>query len=268
MAISMDNLKSLFQGKGKRATSSRRNLFAILTLGRTGSTALAADLDSHPNITCHQEMLRKEPREAWGDQAPIAHAFLSDPSRSFDGYLDFLLENCKSNARTVGMKILLNHLRESEAIAPLETMACRDARFIYLLRNPAAVSVSLGLAGARSLFNIHRDDPQYAEVMARQKRVVLDIDWVCHHANSMNKSIRKGKKKLRKLRRPHLTVYYENYISDRVGMLRSIYKFLDVPFHQPPIESSFQKVTSENIWDDVQNADAVRRALIAEGFHI
>lgn len=104
--------------KLRKQSKSRGALFSIITRGRTGSTALASDLDSHPNITRHQELLRRDLAPQWGDRVPTLGAFLEqDVSANFDKYLDLLLDRKEVGSSAVGMKILLNQVSENESVA-------------------------------------------------------------------------------------------------------------------------------------------------------
>jgi len=84
---------------------------------------------------------------------------------------------------------------------------------------------------------------------------------VCEEAAHARAWIKRGETKLRKLRRPFLVVRYEDYVADRVSTLNSIFEFLQLPSHTLTSPPGYQKVTSEDVWADIKNADEVKKRL-------
>lgn len=254
--------------------STRKSLFAVVTRGSTGSTALVEDIDFHPNVICHQELLRDGTIGNWAERLPTFRAYLeADATRTFDDYLDLLLKTGEPSAQVVGLKVLLNQAAETTELlnqrgtnqSPLSIMARRRARFIYLIRDPVAMALSSAVAAKRGLFSLHPDDPAFKEKSARRIPVTLDAQRVCDEVLYAQLARETGELQLQELKRPYLVVQYEHYVGNRAETLRSIFKFLGVADYRSTVTSFFQKVTSANIWDDIENADEVRSALIGRG---
>lgn len=251
-----------------------KTLFAVVTRGRTGSTALVEDIDFHPNVICHQELLRNGTTESWAERLPTFRAYLeADATRTFDDYLDLLLKTVEPSVQTVGMKILLNQVAETTDLlnqrganeGPLGIMARRRARFIYLIRDPVAAALSSALAAKRELFSLHPDDPAFDVKSVRRIPVTLDAKRVCDEVLYAQAAREPGELQLKELKRPYLVVHYEHYVGNREETLRSIFKFLGVADYRSSTASFFVKVTSANVWDDIENADEVMSALIDQG---
>jgi len=199
-------------------------LFALLTRGRTGSTPLIHDIDQHPNIVCHQELFRPVPVFDPFDKAPTYEAVKLDISNiSAEEYL----RDVKSATpnKKVGFKALMFHLDLRKEIGLQDFMFESKMPIIFLTRDPVRAALSAAIAKERNLFNIHTDGDQQNHL---KRRVALDPNFVADEAGFYAHWAEHWQATLRELEMPHIVVTYEQYVSNRLAVVNSIFRFLDV----------------------------------------
>ncbi len=243
--------------------------FAIATRGRTGSTALVGDLDQHPDILCHQEILRSigaAESSIDRDCTSLLSYRASNPEATAEEYFNLLIaQSMRPGLKALGMKVLLNHFEGHGSIKPLEFMVENGFRFIYLVRNSVNEAVSGAIAAKRGAYNLQLSQAT-PELRAKLLRPVeLDPQPLVKSVKMANHWRTKFGERLTGLNANFITVTYEDYVSRKMETLNGIYAFLGVAPSTEDPEVRWTKMTSASVWDDIVNADAVKEALQEAG---
>lgn len=237
-------------------------LFTVLTRGRTGSTALVAAINQHPDIICHQELFRTAPAVTYDDMLP-AYEAVKEAGRTplAEEYLREV--EATGSPRKVGFKLLDIHLEQRRDIGLEQFVLNSSQPIILLTREPAFAALSAAIAQTRGVYNLpvaHEDD----DLRARMKVPVrLDADSVAIEARLYREWSERWQTRLSDLGTRNIAVTYEQFVADRLGLLNRIFRFLEVSELQELAPNPYEKVTSEDVWDDVLNAAEVRAALSA-----
>lgn len=236
-----------------------REIFVVLTRGRTGSTPICADINQHPDVVCHQELFRPAPINSPHDMAPSYEALKQSGAAFSAG--DYLARTAALDpGKLVGFKALLMDLNRHEG---LETFLLETAKIVFLTRDPVGAAISAAIASKRGAFNRHVGLTDQAYLEKLRTRVELDPAFVVDEVKNYAYWSDVWKQRLKDANAPHIIITYEEYVEDRNYLLERVFDFLSVP-KLPSIGSAeYMKVTSENVWDDILNADEVRQALIA-----
>lgn len=128
---------------------------------------------------------------------------------------------------------------------------------IFLTRDPLHAALSAAIAKERKVFNIHVADG--GENL--KQPVALDPSFVVDEARYYAHWSEHWQERLRTSNAPHIVVTYDEYVRDRLGLINSIFRFLKVNELPQLRSNNYTKVTSEDVWDDVVNAEEVRKAL-------
>lgn len=237
------------------------SLFAILTHGRTGSTPLVAEINQHPDIVCHQEIFRPAPPVTRSDMVPAYEAVRqSGRTPTAEEYLREIEASAPAGQK-VGFKLLMTHLDQHQDIGLERFLFDSRMPIIFLTRDPARAALSAAIAKERKVFNLPVDliDDDHR---ARMKRPVrLKPSFVAREARQYAYWNEYWQNRLRDLNVPHVVVTYEQFVSDRLALLNGIFRFLGVRELRELASNPFSRVTSEDVWEDVMNADEVRAAL-------
>jgi LPS sulfotransferase NodH len=236
------------------------DMFVVLTRGRTGSTPLVEDLDQHPDIVCHHELFRPSPVTSRLDLAPYYEA-VKQSGRTLSAE-EYLRETATTAAPAkMGFKALLMDLQHREGIGLERFLLDSRMPIVHLTRDPVRSAISAGIAKERGAYNHHKDtvNPLYLERL--KQRVTLDPAYVVDEARYYDYWAKKWRTHLLEVGSPHIEVTYEEYVSDRVVLLNRIFRFLDVAEMEELPNNPYSKVTSEDVWSHVINADEVRDAL-------
>lgn len=234
-------------------------MFVVLTRGRTGSTPVVADINQHPDVVCHQELFRPAPIRSPHDIAPSYEA-VRESGRALSAE-DYLKETERvAPAAQVGFKALLQDLGRHAGIG-LERFMLDNLRILYLTRDPVTSALSAAIANARGAFNRHvsLSDKDYLDRLA--KRVSLDPFEVVEGAKHQQYWDDYWRARLPEENVPHLVISYEEYVSDRLGLMSRIFGFMGVAEIASLPPTPYLKVTSEDVWSDIINADEVKKAL-------
>lgn len=242
--------------------------FIVYGNQRTGSTLLASRLNSHPNITCHEEVFLP-----WLDSEPSFKQWLT--ARRYSQYLrvlpgtrksflDFLYARSEKDEgiNAIGFKIMYNQLsvwpKAAYYVPPLGKLlrdpALRDwlqanqVLVIHMLRGNHLKIVASHIAAAQSGRFHSRDvsgaDQQIVISLRGLKARLYRIELAQTVAHSMISGL------------PSIEVCYEEYI----GMHGKNYddeicRALHLPVSPTGLTSPLQKVTGNNLRDVVKNYD-------------
>ena len=230
-------------------------LFTMLTRGRTGSTPLIDDIDRHPEIACHQELFRPEIKTEPPDMVPSYEAVRKN-GRTLTAE-DYLREVAAATpGKKVGFKTLIFHFEERQEIGLESFMFGSSMPIIFLTRDPVRAALSAAIARERQVFNVHADQKPREN---QGKRVTLDPTYVSNEARYYAHWSDHWQTKLRDLKAPHIVVTYEQYVSDRLAVVNSIFRFLNVQEMPSLPPNSYSKVTSDDVWKDVVNHAEIRK---------
>jgi LPS sulfotransferase NodH len=247
------------------------NRFVIVTTGRTGSTALAKELDNHPNVTCHGEILR--PGIFRGDEpipsaaeverlaatSPLPYRTFArlrpdeepDPG-TFSCWVTHL-ENHAEGKMAIGFKMVQGHSKGFEDF--FDVLRTLRFRVLHMTRrNLLRQAISAMVARETKVFNATDYKPEAQRTFTFPPPEILR--W-------MRKKIRRSaqyRTRLGESGLPVLDIAYEDFRDDKAGFYREVCDFLGVPFQVP--EASAQSImTPEPLRELLTNYDAVARSL-------
>jgi LPS sulfotransferase NodH len=249
------------------------NRFVIFTMGRTGSTAFAKELDKHPNVACHGEILRPgifageraeqmpEPDkvERMSRVRPLPYRMFArlrpDDPPDLDAFARWMehLEAHAADKRAVGFKMVDAHLRGFDNL--FSVLNRLGFRVIYLTRRNVLRQVISGMVARETkVFNATDYQPQDGRKFEFVPRQV---------AMRMRRKIKKDaayRQQMADLGLPFLEVTYEDFRDDKAGFYRQVCDFIGVPYFVP--EASAQSImTPEPLRQLLANYDDVARAL-------
>ena len=92
-----------------------------------------------------------------------------------------------------------------------------------------------------------------------KKRVRLNSSFISDEARYFAYWANYWKDKLQTGQSPHIVLTYEDYLSNRLGLINGIFRFLGVEelAHLP--QNPYSKVTSDDVWSDIINAEEIRQ---------
>lgn len=229
-------------------------MFVVLTRGRTGSTPIVADINQHPDVVCHQELFRSLPLDKLDDIIPCYERRKDEMSIP-----EYLVGPVAESGDTVGFKVLINHFDERTGLA--DALLNWPVRYIYLTRDPVRAALSGAIANARGAFNLYNKETNQELLSRFEKKVQVDPAVVVESARHQSYWDDTWTTRLAEMGEPHLVISYEEYVSDRLGLMNRIFRFLGVEEMANIPPTPYSKVTSDDVWDDILNADEVKKAL-------
>lgn len=213
--------------------------FLIFAQGRTGSTLLTSTLDTHPDITCKDEIL--------GQPRAFPIRFVENAARS-------------SGARCFGFHVKIYQLtswqRVDDVPGWLAAMRGRGWKILYLRReNLLRHVVSNVFAEAAGAWH-HRT----GEASRRPERITLPVDRLHGGIEGRRRNIAAERAALAGL--DHLELVYERDLETaeaQAGTFARIQSYLGVD--TVPLSPSLRKAVAKPLEDLVDNYDEVRSAL-------
>jgi LPS sulfotransferase NodH len=237
------------------------SLFVVLTRGRTGSTPLVADINHHPEVVCHQELFTTEPIAHVHDTIAPYYETIKRAGRTLSAEQYLRETSVAVPAARVGFKALISHLDLRRDIGLERFLLESSMPVVFLVRDPLRAAISAAIAVQRGTFNLHvkEDDLDYRASL--KNKVKLDPSFISDEARYFAYWADYWKEKLRAGHSPHIVVTYEDYLSNRSALINRIFRFLGVAEIAHLAENPYSKVTSDDVWSDIINADEIRQSL-------
>jgi hypothetical protein len=212
--------------------------FAIVCLGRTGSTHLVSLLDSHPDIRCFGELFTH-------NEGTLDEAFVNSPIDDPVEYVAQLTEPLTES--TVGFKLPVNSIRaHPEALRLLEGDAMRIVRLRRL--NLLALLASRRLLARTRVPQSTHGDYGDATVVIDPKQALSVFKLTDQHERYLD-GLGDGK--------PVFQITYEDLATDR--RLDEIQGFVGV--HPAPLRSMFERVRIRPLSETIENWSEISSAL-------
>ncbi len=224
--------------------------FIILTRGRTGSTAIVDEINSHPEVICHQELFLPGSDEFGnlyekyvnGEDVFNAGTYVLCPFPLFirahlsienwnilpmekrrgalDLYWDYIISSHhKPGAKALGFKMMWHHDDVFNGV--VNYLNKNNFSVIYLKRNSARMVISGMVAKQRNVYNTRQrkaiDAPLHLSVRDFKRAV-----------GNENIEVRQELAFLRFRELPFVEVDYETYLSDRSCFFSMVFSFLGV----------------------------------------
>ena len=257
--------------------------FIVYTRGRTGSSAICDELNNHPEITCHGEIYRSDPlargpiKAAWeqyGRQYPKKinsrdrvlplrlHAELSAEAEvtpeAFAAYYDYLATEAEAeSSKAVGGKSLTNHLDQAEL---LRNCVRTGVSVVSLRRrNFLRQSVSAQVAQETGIYNRTRYQPEEG------RKFTIDPKKVHSRIRAINKHYADLDEALAQAGVTCITVYYEDWLTDRAAFFTKMSAFLGVADALPE-NTVFSRTTPEPLSDLLEKYDEFVEGIRRAGF--
>jgi len=212
--------------------------FAIVCLGRTGSTHLVSLLDSHPEIRCFGELFTHH-------EGTLDEAFVTSP---IDDPVDYVAQlTAPLGERAVGFKLPLNSIRaHPEALRVLEG----DQMLIVRLRrlNLLALLASRRLLATTRVPQSTHGDYGDATVAIDPSQALAVFRLTDEHERYLD-GLADG--------RPSFQITYEDLGAGQ--RLDAIQDFLDVD--PVPLQSLFKRVRSRPLSETIENWSEISNAL-------
>lgn len=208
------------------------NKFFIFTRGRTGSTAIIDEVNSHPDCMCHGEIflldpLRypkyKKPYEENG-QKYLESVLKSDgvlprglwklvsgnEEKGLRDYLSYIENHAQDRGiEALGFKLLHNHARENEGI--LEILLERGYKAIHLIRKNVVRQVVSGmLAKQRGVYNTRKED-------ISERVYTIDMNELKTKISMNQTHVAAASKLIRDIGFDVVEIFYEDFVENRVS---------------------------------------------------
>ena len=237
--------------------------FVIFTRGRTGSTTIRTELDSHFKIVCHGELFHPQTAEQLKakfalDPAPydVFKKRVGDSDTEY--YERYLREVIKSSRRQkpdaiVGFKLLYGQATAHKRKRFLRILSRQGFVFLHLIRrNTVRQAVSSMVAHKRGKFNAKKKNWS-----APAERYELDTMDFIRRVNKYSGVVEKNRMLLSDQK--CLEIYYEDYCGERDAFFSRIFDFLGIErFDLAPTEYSV--MTDRNLQNVVKNFEELRQA--------
>lgn len=231
--------------------------FIILATQRTGSSFLGTSLDSHPEVTCCEELFmprnRNEITYRSYRQSSWIHRFthLLSQQRLVHAYLDHVASSAKPGASAWGFNLMYN-----QAIKYPATLSwCRrnDVRIIHLLRrNLLKVLTSREVARKRK--STTKSDPVYLSTKPLPRTtVVLPVASLRTKLDQLAELV--DQYRARFADSPYLELEYEMLVADQEAEISRILDFLCVK--KASLHSTLIKTSPDSLRDIIENYQAV-----------
>ncbi len=225
------------------------NRFVILALPRSGSSLLHSLLNSHPDIACHGEILKRNAAaghllRSWRDQVDWSQR-LKDPVAFIESV--FAYDQPSDN---VGFKLFRTHMSDPV----IETLKSSQYKKIILeRRNRFACYSSKKLAHKTGIFNTRK-----GKVANSISDNIIDFsrEEFLHFRKSYGKAMRFYR---REFGSDAINVYYDRIAAGKG--IRPALRFLGV--EPQKLSSKLRQLHSKNILDRFQPSDhdAIRKTL-------
>ena len=224
--------------------------FVILTTPRTGSTHLAALLDSHPSIRCYPALFAKVvDARRWvsgiGDEYAAPESRLRDPLRFLD-----TVEALTKDVEALGWKLMISQDWRYELLSRL--IAERSYRVIFLYReNLLAKFSSQKLAEMTGQGWAERGHKIIRETLR------FEPDEFSGYVEKVTRQYDRARKALRRLECPFLEVEYRDLTNDRTH--EKLTDFLGFPYCE--LTSPNLKRNTTRVTERFSNPETVQRFL-------
>lgn len=250
----------------------------IFTGGRSGSTAVAAELANHSEIVCYGELFFPNPdkrsnfREKYEEHgvdffSPNEKQFIpylvyaeehlsktdcaeSEYHRRYLRYLKERADGFRQGA-AIGFKVLYGHATLQRGL--LDALKEEGFVFLHLIRrNIVRQTISGIVARKRGVYN-------RKNWSMPQERYHLDIEQFEQKLRMKRKKLRKNRRLLRKLNVDSIEIYYEDYVENREAFFAPIFSFLGVGNRALPC-SDWSVMTDRDLRKVIENYDDLWRA--------
>ena len=238
--------------------------FLILFIARSGSSAIMGDLKQHPNVAMRGEVFG-------GKTLPLANRTTqTDENRiAFLHHFWARYKRFESETRARGFKLQVNsRTPQFSAWDRLPGIMDEYHAKLIVLRRANILKQAISAIRARDLLkltklttgktrgHIDRDAPESVRRFAEQPTEInlADLQRVIWSIENSRTQLAE----IVKLVPPALEVTYEDYLSDRAGVINSIFDTIGVPAIMIG-EPAFAKITSDDLSAVVKNYDEVRK---------
>lgn len=256
------------------------NKFFIFTRGRSGSTAIIDELNSHPQCVCHGEIFRRDPlrnpkvKKAYeemgveylklrltNDQAipyGLWKKIEKNTHKSIIDYLDFLETDAASKGYgAMGFKFLHNYVVEMPDL--LKNLKKYEYKAIHLIRRNVVRQVISGMVAAkRGVYNSRK-------YKVTHEKYLLDIKEFAIKIKLNIKQVNDADKMLAELGFSKFDIYYEDFLKDRNGFHRFILEKLGLSFDELT-PSSFTIMVPSDLRTVIENYDEISKSARSLGF--
>ena len=131
---------------------------------------------------------------------------------------------------------------------------------VFLVRDPVRAAISAAIAVQRGAFNLHVKEDDFDYRANLKKRVKLDPSFISSEARYFAYWADYWKEQLQVGQSPHIVVTYEDYMANRPDLINRVFRFLGVEEMAHFPENPYSKVTSDDVWSDIINADEIRQS--------
>ena len=231
--------------------------FIIVTIGRTGSTRIRRLLDSHPDITCHGELLGEGlVNLARGDEG-LLERLRREREADPGGFLarrGFAPDGTRAPSRAVGLKVLCEQVFDRYPATLGRLRADRDLRVIHLVRrNGLRRFISQWTVGTGLLrhgYSRGEAVPTFEPVRIPVEAVLADLGRVEAERARVEREF---------AGHPFLEIAYEDSLDERGPAFRDAQAFLGVP--PATLACDLRKSLPEDPRATVANLDEIVAAL-------
>lgn len=226
--------------------------FCIVTVGRTGSTRLRYMLDSHPEVTCHGELLGENLASLAQPGTVEHHALLEERMSDAAGFVA-RHAFAPSDSRAVGFKVLYRQIAEQWPAAFAAIRADREVRIVHLTRrNLVKRFISEHFAGVvrkHNYFN-HEEPPMVRPVTISITSLLADLEKVQGEERALQEAFRDH---------PVLEIAYEDSCIEHGPALAGLQDFLGIP--RLSLRSPVRKFLPDRLVALIENFGEVACAL-------
>lgn len=225
--------------------------FAIVSVGRSGTTLLVERLKSHPEITCYGELMGRDAVHWMTRWKPVHRAIFEQRERDPVAFLDrHVWHRHPNRIKAVGFKLLYDHLARRPQV--LRDLCVREPglRILHLRRrNPLKTFVSGRIAQRTGVFAVRGE-----QSMPAQRSIAIDFEEFRTFVRDLEVLDALHTQALAGL--PTLDMTYEEFVADLPGHDGSICAHLGISHR--PLQSATRKMARSRLRDRIENFDEVR----------
>ena len=238
--------------------------FCIVTTARSGSTWVATLLNSHPEIKSLEEpFIWRANRPNWNEEIPTYYEYSNGKGgihifTTFN-YINLMKSQYFENATgAVGFKVMYNHLSRNPLI--LAKLVTSRFKLIHLVReNYLDILISRTSAKESKIF--HSTHMSGSDSGKFKKGVELEISTLRTNLTRYRRNAKFIRLLLKAIPLPVHEIRYEEMAADREKVLKSVSKYLSVPFSTDYFHSDLKRLQAGDYRNKIINYEEVKNAL-------
>ena len=243
---------------------SKPTLFCIVTTARSGSTWLATLLNSHPEIKSLEEpFIWRASRPNWKEEIPTYYEYRNRKGGlhifTTFSYINLIkLQYLENTSGAVGFKVMYNHMFRNPFI--LVKLVTSRFKLIHLVRENY-LDILISRASAKKNMIFHSTHMSGSDSGKFKASVELEVSTLRTNLTRYRRNAKLIRLLLRATPLPVHEISYEEMAADREKVLKSVSKYLSVPFSPDYFHSELKRLKTGDYGSKIKNYEEVKNAL-------